>query len=142
MQVSLFANESPKAHYDLGRAVASLRAENIAIIGTGMAVHNLRELGIGMRSATPLPYAYTFDAALKEAAEVKPEEREDAMASLLKRSDARKAHPTMEHLMPVFVAAGAAEEEQGKQLWTMAQWSMSWAQYRFGEVTAGNGSKV
>jgi 4,5-DOPA dioxygenase extradiol len=137
--VSLFANESPRAHYDLGRAVASLRGENIAIIGTGMAVHNLRDFRV---APAPLSYVYSFDAALKEAAEEKPAGREDAMANLLKRPDARRAHPTMEHLMPVFVAAGAADSEQGKQLWTMPQWSMSWAQYRFGEVTAGDGSRI
>jgi 4,5-DOPA dioxygenase extradiol len=58
------------------------------------------------------------------------------MVALLQRSDARKAHPSFEHLLPVHVAAGAAGDDQGKQLWTLPEGSMSWAQYRFGEVAA------
>lgn len=36
--------------------------------------------------------------------------------------------------MPVYVAAGAASEEQGKMTWTYHEGSMAWAQYRFGSV--------
>lgn len=42
VQVSLFDNEDPDKHYALGAALQSLRNENIVIIGSGMAVHNLR----------------------------------------------------------------------------------------------------
>jgi len=56
------------------------------------------------------------------------------MAELLKSPDARKAHPTFEHLLPIHIGAGAAGNDSGKQLWTMPQWSLAWAQYRFGEV--------
>jgi 4,5-DOPA dioxygenase extradiol len=82
----------------------------------------------------PLPYTKSFDEALKVAATSDPEQREQKMADLLKRSDARKAHPTFEHLLPVHVGAGAAGTDVGKQLWTLAEASMSWAQYRFGQV--------
>jgi aromatic ring-opening dioxygenase catalytic subunit (LigB family) len=82
----------------------------------------------------PLPYAITFDDALKEAATTPPEERQATMAALMKRSDARQAHPTFEHLLPIYVGAGAAGEDRGVQLWTMPEASLSWAQYRFGDV--------
>jgi 4,5-DOPA dioxygenase extradiol len=42
VQVSLFNNEDPDNHYALGAALRKLREENILIIGSGMAVHNLR----------------------------------------------------------------------------------------------------
>lgn len=42
VQVSLFKNEDPNKHYELGQAVARLRSEGIVVIGSGMAVHNLR----------------------------------------------------------------------------------------------------
>jgi len=58
------------------------------------------------------------------------------MAKLLEGPEARKAHPTFEHLLPIHIGAGAAGNDSGKQLWTMPQWSMAWAQYRFGEVSA------
>jgi hypothetical protein len=42
VQVSLYGNEDPDQHYALGAALQSLRDENIVIVGSGMAVHNLR----------------------------------------------------------------------------------------------------
>jgi len=56
------------------------------------------------------------------------------MSGLMRRGDARKAHPSLEHLLPVYVAAGAAGEDLGVRLWTLPEKSLSWAQYRFGEV--------
>ncbi|KAK3393042.1 putative ferrous iron binding protein [Podospora didyma] len=134
VQVSLFNNEDPDAHYRLGQAVASLRDENIVIICTGMTVHNLRDLRQAWGKPTPLPYAVSFDKALKEAVEAPPPERQARMAAVTKRPDARQAHPWMDHLMPVYVAAGAAGDDVGKQTWTLPEGSMAWGQYRFGDV--------
>ncbi|KAK3311387.1 Extradiol ring-cleavage dioxygenase, class III enzyme, subunit B [Chaetomium strumarium] len=134
VQVSLFNSEDPDAHYRLGRAVAALRDENIVIIGTGMTVHNLRDMRFAWGDPTPLPYAVSFDNALKEAVEADPGVRQERMAAVTKRPDARQAHPWMDHLMPVYVAAGAAGEDQGSQLWTLHEGSFAWAQYRFGQV--------
>lgn len=136
VQVSLFNNEDPDAHYRLGQAVASLRDENIVIIGTGMTVHNLRDFRIARGQSTPLPYVASFDNALKEAVEADPSVRQERMAAVSKRPDARQAHPWMDHLMPVYVAAGAAGEDKGAQTWTLHEACMAWAQYRFGDVPA------
>lgn len=81
-------------------------------------------------------YAFSFDEALKEAATAKPETRQAKMLALMRRSDVRKAHPSLEHLLPVYVAAGAAGSDLGEQLWTLPEGSLSWAQYRFGKVAA------
>ena len=81
-----------------------------------------------------MPYTINFDEALKNAAEAEPEIREETMASLLKRNDVRQAHPTLEHLLPIFVGAGAAGRDRGQRLWTLKEGSLSWAQYRFGNV--------
>lgn len=83
-----------------------------------------------------LSYAFTFDEALREAATSKPEERQEKLSNLLKRSDARRAHPTLEHLLPINIGAGAAGPDIGEQLWTLPELSLSWAQYRFGKVAA------
>ena len=100
-----------------------------------MAVHNLRDLRFSAGNASPLPYTASFDDALRDAAESSPEQRADAMAKLLKRPDARQAHPTFDHLLPIFVGAGAAGDDVGKRLWTLKEGSVSWAQYRFGTVS-------
>lgn len=102
-----------------------------------MAVHNLRDFRVAMGNMNkPMPYTSTFDRALKEAVESDLDAREERMTNLLERPDARMAHPTFEHLMPIFVGAGAAGEDKGKRLWTLEEGSLSWAQYRFGEVAA------
>jgi 4,5-DOPA dioxygenase extradiol len=63
-----------------------------------------------------------------------PDERKEKMLELMKRSDGRQAHPTLDHILPMYVAAGAASESLGTQLWTMPELSLSWAQYRFGDL--------
>lgn len=138
VQVSLFDDEKDAAaHIKLGRAVEKLRDENVVIIVSGMAVHNLRDLWMTSATGRTMPYAVSFDAAMKEAVETTPGEgRDRAMENLLKRPDARPAHPTFEHLLPIHIGVGAAGSDAGKQLWTMPEGSMSWGQYRFGEVSA------
>ncbi|KAH8661942.1 Extradiol ring-cleavage dioxygenase, class III enzyme, subunit B [Xylariales sp. PMI_506] len=134
VQVSLYHSEDPDLHYRLGKAVASLRDENIVIIGAGMSVHNLRDMWTTRGDPNPLPYTVSFDEALKEATEAPATQRQARMAEAARRPDAKQAHPWMDHLMPVYVAAGAAGEDVGKRTWTLHEGSMGWAQYRFGEV--------
>ncbi|OIW28158.1 Extradiol aromatic ring-opening dioxygenase [Coniochaeta ligniaria NRRL 30616] len=134
VQVSLFANEETDRHYRVGQALESLRDEGILIIGAGMAVHNLRDFRATRGSGQTMPYAFTFDEALKEAATAKPVERQARMLALMERGDARQAHPTLEHILPIYIAAGAAGTDVGELLWTFPEASLSWAQYRFGKV--------
>ncbi|KAI9670931.1 MAG: hypothetical protein M1817_003816 [Caeruleum heppii] len=134
VQASLFDTEDPDQHYRLGQAVSALRSQNILVVVSGMAVHNLYDLGVIFSDPRPLPYVVTFDEALKDAVEAPVTERQAKLASLLKRSDARKAHPTFEHLLPVYVGAGAAGADEGKRMWTFQEASISWAQFRWGEV--------
>lgn len=82
------------------------------------------------------PYAKTFDEALRVAMEAPVAERDEKMLELARRKDARQAHPSFEHLLPVHVAAGAAGEDKGKRLWTHPEGSLSWAQFRFGDLPA------
>ena len=103
-----------------------------------MYVNNLSHfIMMLMMEGKTMPYAVSFDDALKDAVETIPGEKRDRnMVGLLKRPDARQAHPTFEHLLPIHIGVGAAGQDSGKQLWTLAEMSMGWAQYRFGEVSA------
>lgn len=90
-----------------------------------------------------MPYTVSFDEALNDAVTASPgEDRERAMAELLDRPDARQAHPHFDHLLPIHVGAGAAGEDKGMRLWTLKEGSMSWAQFRFGDVGGGSGSSL
>lgn len=141
VQVSLFKTEDPMQHYRLGEAVSKLREENILIIVSGMAVHNLRDMRFTFGNPRPMPYTASFDEALKDAVTMLPAERAQAMTALLKRGDARQAHPSFEHLLPIHIGAGAAGDDVGERIWTLKEGSLSWAQYRFGEV-GGNASAL
>jgi 4,5-DOPA dioxygenase extradiol len=132
VQVSLFATEDPAQHIALGRAVAGLREQNIVLIMSGMAVHNLRDMRFGFGSV--MPYSKSFDEALRDAVEADTKDRDAKLVELLWRKDARPAHPSFEHLLPIHVGAGAAGDDKGKRLWTLVEGSFSWAQFRFGEV--------
>ena len=133
VQASLYATEDPVQYIALGRAVSNLRDEGIQIIVSGMAVHNLRDMQWGLQGVKP--YAKSFDEVLREAVETEDElEREEKLVQLLERPDARPAHPSFEHLLPTHVGAGAARGDKGKRLWTLAEGSFSWAQFRFGDV--------
>ena len=138
VQVSLFRTEDGAQHIKLGRALEGLRDEGVVIIVSGMAVHNLRDMRFLMFGETrPLPYTASFDGALKEAVERQPgAERDEAMVKLLKRPDARQAHPSLEHLLPIHIGVGAAGQDVGEQTWTYLEGCMSWAQFRFGTVEA------
>ncbi|KAI1196295.1 Extradiol ring-cleavage dioxygenase, class III enzyme, subunit B [Nemania serpens] len=136
VQVSQYNSPDVDQHYRLGEAVAALRDENIVIVGAGMSVHNLRDMRFAFNSPRPLPYVASFDNALKPAMEAPPAERQALMAEVAKRPDAHQAHPHFDHLMPAYIAAGAAGEDIGKQLWTLHESSVAWAMYRFGEVPA------
>lgn len=99
-----------------------------------MTVHNLRDLRSSWGNPIPKPYTVSFDNALKEAVEADPKVREEKMTEAARRPDARQAHPWMDHLMPLYVAAGAAGDDWGKQTWTLHEGSMGWGQYRFGDL--------
>ena len=77
-------------------------------------------------------YASSFDNALEEAVVSAPEVRQLKMSTLAKSLAAGEAHPTLEHLLPIYICAGAAGKDTGKRLWTFAEGSLNWAQYRFG----------
>ncbi|KAF8241959.1 extradiol ring-cleavage dioxygenase [Wilcoxina mikolae CBS 423.85] len=136
VQVSLYNSEDPDQHYALGSALKSLREDNILIVTSGMAVHNLNDVRFATMSGQELPYVKVFDRELKKAVMDTSTgvERKKKMKELLFHESAKQAHPTFEHLLPLHIAAGVAGNDEAKQLFSMTEMSFSWAQYRFGEA--------
>lgn len=79
--------------------MASLRDENIVIIGAGMSVHNLRDFFASRGGPRAMPYTVSFDEALKEAVESPPGERQARLREVTKRPDARQAHPVSSKIL-------------------------------------------
>lgn len=95
--------------YELGQTLADLREQGIMIIASGMATHNLRTL-------TPKnirqPWADQFVNWLHSQVAEK-----NLRALLHYREEAPYgsfAHPRDEHLRPLFIALGAAGNDNGK----------------------------
>lgn len=108
VQLSLDRRLAPERHYELARSLAELRHEGVLILGSGNVVHNLRDAFTRMRTrSTETPdWALRFDADVKQALA-----QHDA-AALLKLwpggSDARLAHPTPDHWLPLLYALAAS----------------------------------
>ena len=109
LQLSLKAGLDPTDHLALGRALAPLRKEGVLIVGSGLSYHNLREFGAHARGASQ-----AFDAWLQRAVVgANSAERSAQLIDWEAAPSARKAHPREEHLLPLMVAVGAAEDEAG-----------------------------
>lgn len=103
LQVSLQLGQGPQHHFELGRALADLRREGVLVIGSGGAVHNLGVLEFNS-TRVPAPAA-RFDDWL--VARVLAEDHGALFAYRQAQGDAAWAHPSEEHLLPLFVAMGA-----------------------------------
>ena len=111
-----------------------MREQGVQIIVSGMAAHNLRDLRCTFDRSSPMPYSTSFEETLKDAVTVAPAERERAMAALLKRDDARQAHPDFDHFVANICGARCCRSGYRGEVMDPERGSMSWAQYRFGDV--------
>lgn len=107
VQLSINARLSGTQHFEIGRALAPLRAEGILIMGSGNIVHNLRDaFGRMRRGDTETPeWASGFDEDAERALS-----QHDGQYLCRAHEDSRgkSAHPTPEHYLPLLYVAGAA----------------------------------
>lgn len=108
--VPLSVNPSADAswHQALGRALAGLREDGVLVIGSGGFVHNLGDLDWQHRNAPFASWAAEFSAWMHE--KLASHDWPALLDWHEQAPNARHAHPTTEHLMPLFVALGAAGE--------------------------------
>lgn len=104
VQLSLHASLDPALHLRAGAALASLRDENVLIIGSGMTCH---ERGPDMAVASP-----QFDEWLSNVVQDGDStRRRDALQNWEQAPYARAVHPHEDHLLPLLVAVGAAQDD-------------------------------
>ncbi|KAJ3110270.1 hypothetical protein HK100_003102, partial [Physocladia obscura] len=119
VQLSLAENASYDFHLNLGKALgplvkpdpASGRTKGILFIASGSSVHNLRAINFNDINGPPDAWAKNFDDRLvKFVAETPSAEYCDKWADFVAADTAtlKKAHPSVEHLMPLVVALGIA----------------------------------
>ncbi|KAI8097340.1 Extradiol ring-cleavage dioxygenase, class III enzyme, subunit B [Halteromyces radiatus] len=132
VEVSTFEHEDMALHIKMGQALAPLRDEGVVIIGSGSAVHNLRDLWTSMGKPSP-KYVIDFDKDMEKiAVESIGDQREKQATQLNTHPAFRPSHPTAEHLMPFHVAVGAAGVDQGIKLLEDYTGTLAWGSYAFG----------
>lgn len=112
VQISVNPFRSPEDQYKIGEALQSLTAQNILIIGSGVTVHNLREVKWGQKE--PESWAVAFDEWLIDKMNSKD------IQSLLQYEGlaphARRAVPRTEHFVPLFIAMGSGSSESAPKV--------------------------
>ena len=107
VQLSVQPSAGTEWHWRLGQALRPLREEGILIMASGAVTHNFGWLA---RQGAPVPQAQVFSDWLGEKLAAR-----DVPALLDYRQQApygAAAHPTEEHLLPLFVTLGASDADE------------------------------
>lgn len=129
VQLSLQRRFDPESHLQLGRALAPLRREGVLIIGSGLSYHNLNSFG-----AEAIAPSQIFDRWLQATLTAEPSARWQGLIDWSSAPSARQAHPREDHLLPLMVAVGAAEDEAAHLIYHEDTFMGSWcvSSFRFG----------
>jgi 4,5-DOPA dioxygenase extradiol len=114
-QLSVVRGAGPLEHERIGRALAALRNEGVLVLASGSLTHNLHEFR-GQAVDAPVPeWVSGFEAWMK--ARLESSDRAALLDYRRAAPYAAQNHPTDEHLLPLFVAMGAAgPDAQATQL--------------------------
>ena len=104
LQLSMPADYTEDELVRLGRALSPLRDEGVLIVCSGNVVHNLSSLDRSGTKGTP-DWAVAFDQWIEDTVEAGDVDALTAWRTVAPH--AALAHPTAEHLRPLFVAVGA-----------------------------------
>jgi 4,5-DOPA dioxygenase extradiol len=103
--VSIQPGLGPAHQFQIGRALAPLRDEGVLVIGSGSITHNLHDWR-SFDEARQAPYVQPFIDWVEQRLAA---EDVDALLDYRKQAPfAERAHPTDEHLLPLYVAMGAS----------------------------------
>jgi 4,5-DOPA dioxygenase extradiol len=124
-QLSIQPRLDAAHHYKLGRALRALGERGVLVIGSGQITHNLRAADFSARreDADPRVAEFTdwFEARLA-ARDV------DALVDYRRQAPhAVLMHPTDEHLLPVFSALGAADDDYRLEIQSLGTYQRSLA---------------
>jgi len=109
VQLSVQTARGAAHHLALGWALRPLAAQGVLIVGSGHMTHNLRDRAPGGESAAPLAYAQAFRDWID--ARVQAGDLAALVGYRAQAPSARRAHPSEEHFLPLFVALGAAADD-------------------------------
>jgi 4,5-DOPA dioxygenase extradiol len=105
-QISLIRGGTPAEHEKMGQALSTLRAAGVLIIGSGSLTHNLGELRRQDIDAEVPAWVSDFSGWMKQR--LQNNDRDALIDYRAQAPSAVRNHPSEEHLLPLFVAMGAA----------------------------------
>jgi 4,5-DOPA dioxygenase extradiol len=110
IQLSMDYSRPPGEHFLLGQQLKALRERGVLIVGSGNIVHNLRVIQRDAASHQTYDWGLEFDSRTTDLLE---------KGDLVALTDfqhwgpvAKQAHPTHEHFLPLFYAAGAVDTKE------------------------------
>lgn len=113
VQLSLKASLDIEQHYKAGQALRALREQGVLIIGSGLSYHNLRHF-----DASASRPSKEFDDWLYETLMIEDERaRHQRLNHWQQAPSARIAQPREEHLLPLWVALGAAADGKASRIY-------------------------
>ncbi|MBL0708449.1 MAG: dioxygenase [Sulfurimonas sp.] len=105
VQLSLLKSLDPASHIEIGKALSSLRDENILIIGSGSSFHNMRAFfSESSDEKNKLFEDWLIQTCTSE--NISPAERKEKLQKWSDAPFAKYCHPREEHLLPLLVCYG------------------------------------
>jgi len=131
VQVSLLSSLDPATHIKIGNALKTLRNDDVLIVGSGFATHNMRAMTSGS-SQSIIPWVTWLTGTLTSK-DLTNEEKEKKLINWAVAPSARFSHPREEHLIPLHVAFGASKNGNAELIYnfTIEDIGMSFASYKF-----------
>lgn len=111
LQLSVQSELGPGHHLQLGQALAELRRENVLVLASGSFTHNLRALQRGPADPGAVEPDWVSGFADWMHTAIMARRTCDLVSYRRLAPYAAQNHPTDEHILPLFVAIGAAGED-------------------------------
>lgn len=112
IQVSLNRNLKPEDHINMGKALATLKQQNILFIGSGLSFHNMQAFMTPSTSETRqmnLEFEQWLNQTISDT-NITESEREAKLNNWANAPSARYCHPREEHLLPLHICYGIAQQ--------------------------------
>lgn len=110
LQLSLNQNLTPLQHLELAQEIKQSLTDDVLLLASGNIVHNLRELN-WQDDAPAHPWALEFESYVLDILINKNLDSEEKVKKIFTSELLTKAHPTIEHLLPLVYSLGMGNSE-------------------------------
>lgn len=112
--LSMQTHEGPAHAYRVGQALSALTEKNIWVVASGNITHNLRDWHVAAATHGQTP-AYVHHFTDWVHAQLMSKEVGTLLNYRQHSAEGRQAHPSEDHLLPLYVALGAAGADANPQ---------------------------